>query len=250
MRDDGEEVVGLRVVHGGGTEDIFADEVDIFLRGGAFEDAAEQRVAVGGVMELRAGLGEERVVGEELEGFFHGGEVAGAVVGDVALAILVVVANAAQVGEKLARSYGRILLGEGRAIFLDGDVQIELAAFIELEDGDCGDRFRDGAEAVERRGGGGSGVFQVGHAEARRPDGLAILNDGNGNAGNAVGGHEGGDGFFDLGALCGGEGRVFFGRKSAGDDDQQGGEYERKWARGLAKDGNSAEHVRTSGARV
>src|SRR5882724_5630418 len=118
MRDDGEEVVGLGVVHGGGAEDIFADEVDIFLRRGAFEDAAEQRVAVGGVMELRAGFGEERVVDEDLERFFHGGEVAGTVVGDVALAVLVVVANAAQVGEKLARSYGRVLLGEGGTIFL------------------------------------------------------------------------------------------------------------------------------------
>src|SRR6267378_201563 len=201
-------------------------------------------------MELRAGFGEQRVVDEELEGFIHGGEVAGAVVGDVALAVLVVVANAGEVGEELARSYGRILLGEGGAIFLDGGVEIELAAFIELEGGDSGDRLRDGAEAVERGGGGGSGVFQVGHAEARGPGRLAILNEGNGNAGNAVGGHEGGDGFFDLGALCGGESSVFFGRKGAGDDDQQGGEYERKRARGLAKDGNSAEHVRTSGARV
>src|SRR6266403_1313016 len=152
-------------------------------------------------MELRAGFGEQRVVDEELEGFIHGGEMAGAVFGDVALAILVVVANAAQVGEKLARSYGRIFLEEGGAIFLDGGVEIELAAFIELENSDGGDRLRDGAEAIESRGSGGSGVFQIGHAEARRPDGLAILNDSDGDTGDAVGGHEGGDGFFDLGAL-------------------------------------------------
>src|SRR5882762_6633007 len=201
-------------------------------------------------MELRAGFGEERVVDEELEGFFHGGEVAGAVFGDVALAVLVVVANAGEVGEELAGGDRGIFLGEGGAIFLDGGIEIELAAFVELENSDGGDRFRDGAKAVERRGGSGSGVFQVGHAEARRPDGLAILNDGDGDTGNAVGGHEGGDGFFDLGALCGGEGRVFFGRESAGNDDERDGEYERKRARGLAKDGNSAEHVRTSGARV
>src|SRR5258708_26288988 len=101
MRDDGEEVVGLGVVHGGGAEDIFADEVDIFLRCGAFEDAAEQRVAVGGVMELRAGLGEERVVGEELERFFYGGEMAGAVFGGVAPALFVLVADSRGGGRKV-----------------------------------------------------------------------------------------------------------------------------------------------------
>src|SRR5712671_2289788 len=125
MRDDGEEVVGLGVVHGGGAENIFADEVDIFLRRGTFEDAAEQRVAVGGVMELRAGFGEERVVDEELEGFLHGGKMAGAVVGDVALAILVVVANAGEMREELAGGDRGIFLREGGAIFLDGGVQIE-----------------------------------------------------------------------------------------------------------------------------
>jgi len=108
MRDDGEEVVGLGVVHGGGAENIFADVVDIFLRGSAFEDATEQRVAVGGVMELRAGLGEERVGGKELERFFHGGEVAGAVFGHVTLAVVVIVANAGEVGEELAGGDGGI----------------------------------------------------------------------------------------------------------------------------------------------
>src|SRR5258705_2632879 len=136
MRDDGEEVIGLRVVHASGTKDIFADEVDIFLRRGAFEDAAEQRVAVGRVMELRAGFGEERVVDEELEGFLHGGEVGGAVVGDVALAILVVVANAGEVGEELAGGDGGIFLGEGGAIFLYRGVQIELATVIWLAESD------------------------------------------------------------------------------------------------------------------
>src|SRR5437879_2741914 len=134
-------------------------------------------------MELRAGLGEERIGGEELEGFIHGGEMAGAVLGDVALAVLVVVANAGEMGEELAGGDRGIFLREGGAIFLDGGVEIELAAFIELEDGDSGVRLRDGAEAVERRRGGGSGVFQVGHAEARGPDWLAMLNEGNGNAG-------------------------------------------------------------------
>src|SRR5712672_4770756 len=136
MQDDGEEVVGLGTVHGGGAQNIFADEVDIFLRRGAFEDAAEQRVAVGGIVELRTWLREERVVGEELERFFHGGEVAGAVFGDVALAVLVVVANAGEVGEELGGGDGGIFLGEGGAIFLDGGVQIELATFIELENSD------------------------------------------------------------------------------------------------------------------
>src|SRR6202030_1617567 len=100
--DDGEEVVSLRVLHSGGTKNIFADEVDIFLGGGAFEDAAEKGVAGGGIGELRAGLGQKRIGGEDLERFFHGGEVAGAVFGDVALAVFVVMANAGEVAEELA----------------------------------------------------------------------------------------------------------------------------------------------------
>src|SRR4029077_1718846 len=106
MGNDGEEVVGLGVFHGGGAEDVFADEVDVFLRGGTFEYAAEQGVAVSRVMELRAGLGDERVGDEELQGFFQGGEVASAVVGDVALAVFAVMANAAEVSEELARGDG------------------------------------------------------------------------------------------------------------------------------------------------
>ena len=67
MRNNGEEIVDLGVVHGGGTEDIFANEIGIFLGGGTFQDATEQGVAVGGVMKLRTGLGEERVGGEDLK---------------------------------------------------------------------------------------------------------------------------------------------------------------------------------------
>jgi len=124
--------------------------------------------------------------------------VACAVVGDVALALIVVVANAGEVGEELARGDGGIFLREGRAIFLDGSVEVELAAFIELEDGYGGDRFGNGTEAVKRGGSCGGGVFEIRHAEAGGPDGLAVFHDGDGNAGNAVGGHEGGNGFFDL----------------------------------------------------
>jgi hypothetical protein len=51
MWDDGEEIVGLRVVSGGGAKKVFANEIDVILRSGAFEDAAEDRVAVSGVLE-------------------------------------------------------------------------------------------------------------------------------------------------------------------------------------------------------
>src|ERR1700737_1895384 len=95
----------------------------------------------------------------------------------------------------------RIFLREGRAIFLDGGVEIELAALEELQDGHGGDRFGNGPKAVQRGGSGGREIFEVGHAEAGGPDGLAMLHDRDGNAGDAAGGHEGGDSFFDFGAL-------------------------------------------------
>src|SRR5713226_2348840 len=55
--------------------------------------------------------------------------MAGAVLRDVAFAVLVVVADAAEMREKLAGGDGRVFLGEGGAIFLHGSVKIELAAF-------------------------------------------------------------------------------------------------------------------------
>src|SRR5258706_16176144 len=118
MRDDGEDVVGLRVFHSRGTKNVFSNEVDVFLRGGAFEDAAENGVAVSRVMELRARLGEQRIRGEELQGFFHGREVACAVIGDVALSVVIVVANSAGMGGGVGRRDGGIFLGGGGGMFL------------------------------------------------------------------------------------------------------------------------------------
>src|SRR5258708_4968205 len=154
--------------------------------------------------------------------------------------------------EELARSDGRIFLRGGGTIFLDGSVEVEVAAFVELEDGDGGDGLGDGAEAVKRGGNCGSGVFEVGHAEARGPDRLAVLHYGDGNAGNAIGGHEGRNGFFNLGALLGGEGGVLRGGGNGRDGYEQRREQEGKRTRRLAtlKVRNLTEHVRTPGPRV
>src|SRR5258708_33243003 len=109
-------------------------------------------------MELRARLGEQRIRGEELQGFFHGREVACAVIGDVALSVVIVVANAAEMSEELARSDGGIFLREGGTIFLDGSVEVELAALVELQDGYGGKGRWGWAEGGKRGGkwGGGS----------------------------------------------------------------------------------------------
>src|SRR5258708_24570225 len=173
-------------------------------------------------MEFRAGLGNQRIGGEKLQRFFHGGEMTGAVLGDVALAVLVVVADATEMREKLAGGDRRVFLWEHWAIFLHGSVEVELAAFEELQNGNGSDGLGDGAEAVQRGGSRGGEVFEVGHAEAGGPDGLAILYDGDGNAGNAVGGHEGGDRVFDLGALLATE--PFFLGKEAGTGGQRAGQ--------------------------
>ena len=135
---------------------------------------------------------------------------------------------------------------------MDGGVEIELAAFIELQDGDGGDGLGDGAEAIERGGGCGRRVFEVGHAEAGGPDGLAVLHYGDGNAGNAIGGHEGRNGFFNLGALLGGEGVVLRGGGNGRNRYEEGGQQDEKRMLRVAtlKVRNLTEHVRTSGPRV
>ena len=245
VRDDREEIVGLGVVHGGGTKDIFAGVVGEFLRCGAFEDAADYGVAVSGVIEPGAGLGYERIVGENLQGFLHGGEMPGAVFGDVAFAVFVVMTDAAEVGKKLAGGDGSVFLREHRAIFLDGGVEIELAAIDELEGGGSGDGLGDGGEAEEGCGSCGDVIFEIGHAVAGGPGKLALEHDGGADSGDAVGGHEVGDGLVDGGAFFGREGALL-----GGGNEWRKKDEENRCACGAGADSGSWCHDGASGRSV
>src|SRR5258706_12677715 len=128
-------------------------------------------------MELRASPGEQRIRGEELQGFLHGREVACAVIGDVALSVVIVVANAAEMSEELARSDGGIFLREGGTIFLDGSVEVELAALVELQDGYGGNGLGGLAEGAERGGRSGGEGPEGCPAETRVPERVARLGD-------------------------------------------------------------------------
>jgi len=85
-------------------------------------------------------------------------------------------------------------LWEGRAVFLHWGVEVEFAAFPELEDGGGGEGFGDGGQAKEGGGGGRDGVFKVGHAEADGPGGLTVEDYGDREARDVGGGLEVGDG--------------------------------------------------------
>lgn len=89
--------------------------------------------------------------------------------------------------------------------FLNFGVEIDFAALGKLEDGGGSDGFGDGPETEDSEGSCGDEIFQVGHGETLGPGQIAVLNDGGGNSGDAVRGHETGNGFFDAGALFRGE---------------------------------------------
>src|SRR5450755_147706 len=125
MGDDSEKIVGAGDVHSGGTENIFGDEVGVFLTAGALEDAANHGVAISAVYEFCAGFSGERIVFENGKGFFHRGEMAGAVDRDVVVMVGVVPADPAEVTEELPGGNGGFFLREGWTVFLDGSVQIE-----------------------------------------------------------------------------------------------------------------------------
>jgi len=169
-------------------------------------------------MELRTGLGEGRVVDEERRGFSMEAKWRALSVGDVALGRLGCSDEYRLGGREVGgRVMGEAFWGEGwDNIFGRGHRD---RAYRVHRAGGWRRRWIDfemEPRRVERRGGGGSGVFQVGHAEPADQTGWPFERRRRRPPGDAVGGHEGGgDGFFDLGALCGGEGRVFFGRKSA-----------------------------------
>ena len=62
---------------------------------------------------------------------------------------------------------GRVVGGEVGEVVGDGGVDVELAAFVQLHDGDVGEELRDRPDAVD--GGGGGGVAGGLLAEAGRP---------------------------------------------------------------------------------
>ena len=72
VRNDGEDVVEASRVHVRGSEDGIAHEAIVGLAGGSFDDAADDNIAVAGVLHFCAGLKIQRVGGELGEGLVDG----------------------------------------------------------------------------------------------------------------------------------------------------------------------------------
>src|SRR5262249_14693101 len=123
VRNDGEIVVGLRVVHGGGTENVSADVIRKFLGGGTFDDAADDSVAVSGIVEFRAGGGDKRIFGKDGERFPHTGKVTGAVFRNIAFSVRIIVTDPAKMAEKLAGGDRRLLFWKIWTVLLDRRVE-------------------------------------------------------------------------------------------------------------------------------
>lgn len=118
VRNHGEEIIVACLVHSRRLENILAQEVDEFFRRSAFEHATGERVTVGRIVEFRAGLGYQRITGKELKRLFDAGEMPGAIFGNVALPVRVVVADTTEVSEQFPRRDGPLLLRKRRTIFL------------------------------------------------------------------------------------------------------------------------------------
>ena len=75
----------------------------------------------------------------------------GAILGDVAFSVAVVVADAAQMAKQLARGDGPFFLRKRGAVFLDGRVEVQFAVLPELQKGGGGDGFGKRSKPEERR---------------------------------------------------------------------------------------------------
>ena len=161
---------------------------------------------MGGVAEFRAGLRQERIIGKELQTpadrIF---EVPDVTHFRIIVRFGTVMPNATQMRQQLAGGDWRLFLGKCRAILLHRGIQVQFAALRELHRGHGGEGLRDGREPVECLGSCGHESFQVCHSESRRPDILAILDDGDREARGLISRHEFGYGLFNPLALIVGE---------------------------------------------
>jgi hypothetical protein len=80
----------------------------------------------------------------------------------------------------------RALEREPGQVTLDRVVQAQLAPVALLHHGHAGEDLGDGADAVQRLGGGGAVPGDVGPTEAAAPQHLLVMDDRRGNAGHLV----------------------------------------------------------------
>ena len=122
VRNHGEEIIVARLLHSRRLKNIFAQEVHEFFRRSAFENATRQGVTIGRIVKPRARLGYQRITGKELKRLFDAGEMPGAIFGDVAFTVRVVVTDTTEVSEQFPRRDGPLLLRKRRTIFLHGSI--------------------------------------------------------------------------------------------------------------------------------
>ena len=201
MLNHDEEIIIAGLLHSGRLKNIFPQVIDEFLRGRTFQDAADQSVAISGVVELRSRFGDQGIVSKELKRLPHAGEVPRAVFRHVAFSVGIVVADAAEVSEQFPRGNGPLFLRKLRTIFLHRGIQVQLAVLPELQNRRGGNGFGNGSQAKERRRGRRRKIFQIGHAKTLRPARFAFEDDRSRKAWDAVCRHKAGDGVFDRSAF-------------------------------------------------
>lgn len=188
-------------------EDVFIHVADEVLLQGGVHGGADKGPAVSGVIVFRAGRGDEGIVLED------GESGVGIRVGLITTILESgVMADAGEVAAEHAGGDGCAFIGKIRNVFLDGGVEIDLAALDHEGEADGGEGFGDAADAKFGFGGDGLFGFEVHVAEAFGPDDFTINGDSDGDAGDFGGeffldeGAGLGDGVGEVGSFGGGQG--------------------------------------------
>ena len=182
--DHGVRIIQHYSVHAQRPPHVAPHVAAIAFARGAFDDGAQQVVAIAGVAEARARFGDQVELLEDgdglarilvlLEMLFH-------------LAIAVGI-DAAQVAQQLAHRHGERFDGEVRHIGLHGRIQVDLALFDQLQNGYRRHGLGDGRQPVAGAGRGRHAVFQVGIAVTLHPFHVALAET-DGHARQALRGH-------------------------------------------------------------
>src|SRR5947207_851845 len=72
VRDESKAVIGASVSHLSREENIFSNEVDVVFSRSTFEGAADKCESLGGIVKCSAGLGNQRIIGEEFQARLNG----------------------------------------------------------------------------------------------------------------------------------------------------------------------------------
>ena len=181
MRNDREDVVEASGCHVCGIENCLLHVGLVTFARGAFHHAAENDVAIAGVLHLRPGLKFQRIV-SELSQRLVDARVVASVDG---FCVVSIIANAALMREELPGGNRPRLLRKCGAVFLDRCVEIELAGFDQSHGADGSDGFGYRCNAEDRVSGGWNVVFDVGRAVAFGEDNAAIGHNRQRQAGDA-----------------------------------------------------------------